>query len=63
MIGCTVTSLNISGIRLVWIMLRFTMTHDCWAMLVGRVRTGSIVMWTGVATLVMRLPPLRCGGR
>ncbi len=40
MMGCTVTSLSISGIRLVWIMLRFTMIHDCWAMLVCLVRTG-----------------------
>jgi hypothetical protein len=29
MMGCTVTSLSISGMRLVWIMLRFTMIHDC----------------------------------
>jgi hypothetical protein len=35
-----VTSLSISGMRLVWIMLRFTMIHDCCAMLVGRMRTG-----------------------
>ncbi len=40
MIGCTVTSLSISGMRLVWIMLRLTMIHDCCAMLVGWVRTG-----------------------
>src|SRR3954447_2107699 len=40
MIGCTVTSLSISGIRLVWIMLRFTMIHDCCTMLVGCVRAG-----------------------
>ena len=37
MIGCIVTSLSISGIRLVWIMLRFTMIHDCCAMFVRRV--------------------------
>ena len=42
MIGCTVTSLSISGMRLVWIMLRFTMIQDCWAMLVG---------WVAVAAL------------
>ena len=37
MIGCTVTSLSISGIRFVWIMLRLTMIQDCCAMFVGRV--------------------------
>jgi hypothetical protein len=62
-IGCAVTSLSISGIRLVWIMLRFTMIHDCWAMLVGLVRTGCSWMCACAAVAVMPLPLLRCDGR
>ena len=58
MIGCTVTSLSISGMRLVWIMLRFTMIHDCCAMLVRRV-SGRWTISTAAlrATVVMRAPP------
>ena len=64
MIGCTVTSLSISGMRLVWIMLRFTMIHDCCAILVRWVRTGSSLTRGGVSRAVMPLPlPLRCGDR
>ena len=57
MIGCTVTSLSISGIRLVWIMLRFTMIHDCCAMFVGRVRAADRMSRRLLRVTVMRRPP------
>ena len=57
MIGCTVTSLSISGMRLVWIMLRFTMIQDCSTMVVRRV-AGRDASTAGLgATVVMLGPP------
>jgi hypothetical protein len=52
-IGCTVTSLNVSGMRLMWIMLRFNMIQDYCTTFVGLVGGRWTVPGSLRATAVM----------